>query len=49
MAGVYHLDIKESDAELKKLLVVEKTGSGKDGTSLYIRGPICSRHLENWY
>ncbi len=30
MAGVYHLDIKESEAELKKLLAVEKTGSGKE-------------------
>ncbi len=30
MAGVYHLDIKESEAELKKLLAVEKTGPGKE-------------------
>jgi len=30
MAGVYHLEIQESEAELKKLLSLEKTGSGKE-------------------
>jgi len=30
MAGIYHLEIQESEAELKKLLALEKTGSGKE-------------------
>ncbi len=34
MAGVYHLDIHESEAELKKLLRKEKTGSGKERIQL---------------
>ena len=34
MAEVYHLDIHESEAELKKLLTKEKTGSGKERIQL---------------
>lgn len=34
MAGVYHLNINESEAELKKLLRKEKTGSGKERIQL---------------
>ena len=34
MAGVYHLNIHESEAELKKLLRKEKTGSGKERIQL---------------
>lgn len=30
MAGVYHIEIKESEEELKKLLRREKTGRGKE-------------------
>ena len=34
MAGVYHLDILETEAELKQLLRTEKTGSGKERIQL---------------
>ena len=34
MAGVYHLNIHESETELKKLLRKEKTGSGKERIQL---------------
>ena len=34
MAGVYHLNIQEGEAELKKLLRKEKTGSGKERIQL---------------
>ncbi|MGL4883671.1 MAG: hypothetical protein ACRC8K_21820 [Waterburya sp.] len=34
MTGVYHLNIRESEAELKKLLRKEKTGSGKERIQL---------------
>ncbi|MEM8723535.1 MAG: helix-turn-helix domain-containing protein [Cyanobacteria bacterium P01_G01_bin.39] len=34
MAGVYRLNIHESEAELKKLLRKEKTGSGKERIQL---------------
>ena len=34
MAGVYHLNIQESEAKLKKLLRKEKTGSGKERIQL---------------
>ena len=34
MAGVYHLNIHEGEAELKKLLRKEKTGSGKERIQL---------------
>ena len=34
MAGVYHLNIQESESELKKLLRKEKTGSGKERVQL---------------
>ena len=34
MAGVYHLDIVESEEELKQLLRKEKTGSGKERIQL---------------
>jgi transposase len=34
MAGVYHLNIHESETELKKLLTKEKTGSGKERIQL---------------
>lgn len=34
MTGVYHLKIRESEAELKKLLRKEKTGSGKERIQL---------------
>ncbi|EPF22515.1 hypothetical protein [Microcystis aeruginosa] len=30
MAGVYKIEISESEAELKELLRKEKTGSGKE-------------------
>jgi hypothetical protein len=30
MAGVYKIEISESEAELKQLLRQEKTGSGKE-------------------
>ena len=34
MAGVYHLNILETEAELKQLLRKEKTGSGKERIQL---------------
>ena len=34
MAGVYQLDILETEAELKQLLRKEKTGSGKERIQL---------------
>lgn len=34
MAGVYQIEIKESEAELKKLLGLEKSGSGKERLQL---------------
>ena len=36
MAGVYHLNIHESEAELKKLLRKEKTGSLKKESNCFI-------------
>ncbi len=35
MVGVYHLNIQESESELKKLLRKEKTGSGKERIQLF--------------
>ena len=34
MAGVYHLNIQETEAELKQLLRKEKTGAGKERIQL---------------
>ena len=34
MTGVYHLNIQESEAKLKKLLTKEKTGSGEERIQL---------------
>ena len=34
MAGVYYLDILETEAELKQLLRTEKTGSGSERIQL---------------
>ncbi|WP_420372176.1 hypothetical protein [Microcystis aeruginosa] len=44
MAGVYKIEISESEAELKELLRQEKTGSGKERIQalyLALRYPLC--------
>ncbi|MCA2692101.1 MULTISPECIES: hypothetical protein [unclassified Microcystis] len=47
MAGVYKIEISESEAELKELLRKEKTGSGKERIQGWVELSLLSRYYQS--